>query len=214
MSDIRPFPRYDGANYEVAESVGHQLVSLVQMMRREVELRMTRHDMTDAQWRPLWLLKSGKATTAIELAREACIDAGAVTRMVDRLEDKGLIERVRSENASLKERLDTLTTQKVDAETSFSQLSSDNHRLAQELATIRRTAANAIAIDQQNKDLQERVVNLERELQIVQQENQSLADRSNKDWFLLGAGVLVSGVLVGLILPRLRLQRRSRWGEL
>ncbi len=97
MTDTRPFPRYDGANYEVAESVGHQLVSLVQMMRREVELRMTQHDMTDAQWRPLWLLKSGKATTAIELAREACIDAGAVTRMVDRLEDKGLIERVRSE---------------------------------------------------------------------------------------------------------------------
>ncbi len=97
MTDTRPFPRYDGANYEVAESVGHQLVSLVQMMRREVELRMTQHDMTDAQWRPLWLLKSGKASTAIELAREACIDAGAVTRMVDRLEDKGLIERVRSE---------------------------------------------------------------------------------------------------------------------
>ena len=45
-------------------------------------------------------------------------------------------DRVRSENASLKERLDTLTTQKVDAETSFSQLSSDNHRLAQELATL------------------------------------------------------------------------------
>ena len=55
---------------------------------------------------------------------------------------------------------------------------------------------------------------MQRELQIVQQENQSLADRSNRDWFLLGAGVLVSGVLVGLILPRLRVQRRSRWGEL
>jgi DNA-binding MarR family transcriptional regulator len=98
MNETRPFPRYDGANYEVAESVGHQMVSLVQMMRREVELRMARHDLTDAQWRPLWLLKSGRATTAIELAREACIDAGAVTRMVDRLEDKGLVERVRSES--------------------------------------------------------------------------------------------------------------------
>ncbi len=97
MSDAKPFPRYDGANYEVAESVGHQLVNLVQMMRREVELRMARHDLTDAQWRPLWLLKTGRATTAIELARETCIDAGAITRMVDRLEDKGLIERVRSE---------------------------------------------------------------------------------------------------------------------
>jgi len=90
-------PPYDGAHYEVAESIGHHLVGLVQMMRREVELRMARHDLTDAQWKPLWLLKSGRATTAIELAREACVDAGAVTRMVDRLEDKGLIERVRSE---------------------------------------------------------------------------------------------------------------------
>lgn len=97
MTDTKPFPRYDGANYQVAESVGHQLVGLVQMMRREVELRMARHDLTDAQWRPLWLLKTGRATTAIELAREACVDAGAITRMVDRLEDKGLVERVRSE---------------------------------------------------------------------------------------------------------------------
>ncbi|MFT3666218.1 MarR family winged helix-turn-helix transcriptional regulator [Piscinibacter sp.] len=90
-------PPYDGAHYEVAEGVGHQLVNLVQLMRREVESRMVRHDLTDAQWKPLWLLKSGRAATAIELAREACTDAGAVTRMVDRLEDKGLIERVRSE---------------------------------------------------------------------------------------------------------------------
>jgi len=97
MTETKDFPRYDGANYEVAESVGHHLVSLVQMMRREVELRMARHDLTDAQWRPLWLLKSGLATTAIELAREACVDAGAMTRMIDRLEDKGLIERARSE---------------------------------------------------------------------------------------------------------------------
>ena len=43
------------------------------------------------------MLKIGRATTAIELAREMDIDAGAITRMVDRLEAKGLIERVRSE---------------------------------------------------------------------------------------------------------------------
>jgi len=92
-----PFPRYDGDRYEVAESVGHQLVGLVQMMRREVEARMAQHGLTDAQWRPLWMIKTGRAATANELAREACIDAGAITRMLDRLEAKGLVERVRSE---------------------------------------------------------------------------------------------------------------------
>ena len=92
-----PFPPYDGDRYEVGESVGHQLVGLVQMMRREVEARMARHGLTDAQWRPLWSIKAGRATNANELARESCIDAGAVTRMLDRLEAKGLVERVRSE---------------------------------------------------------------------------------------------------------------------
>ena len=37
------------------------------------------------------------ADTAFELAREMDIDAGAMTRTLDRLEAKGLIERVRSE---------------------------------------------------------------------------------------------------------------------
>jgi DNA-binding MarR family transcriptional regulator len=93
----KPCALYDGRRYDVSESVGHQLVSLMVQMRREVEKRMAQHDLTDAQWKPLYMLKLGRATTAIELAREMDIDAGAITRMLDRLESKGLIERVRSE---------------------------------------------------------------------------------------------------------------------
>jgi DNA-binding MarR family transcriptional regulator len=81
----------------MSESIGHQLINLMMLMRREVEKRMAEHGLTDAQWKPLWMLKIGRATTAIELAREMDIDAGAVTRMLDRLEAKGLVERVRSE---------------------------------------------------------------------------------------------------------------------
>lgn len=88
---------YDGRHYNVGESVGHQLFALMNLMRREIETRMAQHGLTDAQWKPLWLVKVGRATTANELARETCIDAGAITRMLDRLEAKGLIERVRSE---------------------------------------------------------------------------------------------------------------------
>lgn len=88
---------YDGRKYDVSTSIGHRLVHLMTLMRREVESRMAEHGLTDAQWKPLWMLKSGRASTAHELARQAMIDAGAITRMVDRLEAKGLIERVRSE---------------------------------------------------------------------------------------------------------------------
>ncbi|HTP72348.1 MAG TPA: MarR family transcriptional regulator [Burkholderiaceae bacterium] len=91
-----PCSLYDGRNYEMADSVGHQLFNVMQLMRREVDRRMLEYGLTDAQWKPLWMLKLGRATNAIELAREMAIDAGAVTRMLDRLEAKGLLERVRS----------------------------------------------------------------------------------------------------------------------
>jgi DNA-binding MarR family transcriptional regulator len=88
---------YDGKKYDLAGSVGHCLMHLMMLMRREVEARMAQHGLTDAQWKPLWMLKTGRAATAFELAREMMVDAGAITRMLDRLEAKGLVERVRSE---------------------------------------------------------------------------------------------------------------------
>ncbi|HTT11920.1 MAG TPA: MarR family transcriptional regulator [Burkholderiaceae bacterium] len=97
MTSSKPCPLYDGSRYVFAESIGHQLFTLMTMIRREVEVRMAEHDLTDAQWKPLMLLKNGRASTAIEIAREMDIDAGAVTRMLDRLEAKGMIERVRSD---------------------------------------------------------------------------------------------------------------------
>jgi len=97
MSSSKPCTLYDGSRYEMGESIGHQVFGLMTMFRREVESRMAKHGLTDAQWKPLWLLKAGRASTAIELAREMDIDAGAITRMVDRLEAKGMIERLRSD---------------------------------------------------------------------------------------------------------------------
>jgi DNA-binding MarR family transcriptional regulator len=93
----RPFPAYDGAHYDMSRSVGHQIVSLMGTMRREVESRMAALGLTDAQWKPLWMLSSGRADTAHEMARLLEVDAGAMTRLIDRLETKGLLERVRSE---------------------------------------------------------------------------------------------------------------------
>jgi DNA-binding MarR family transcriptional regulator len=96
MPPVPPCTLYDGHRYEFSESVGHQLANLMIMMRREVELRMAAHGLTDAQWKPLWMISIGRATTAIELAREMDVDAGAITRLLDRLEAKGLVERLRS----------------------------------------------------------------------------------------------------------------------
>ena len=87
---------YDGSHYLAGESVGYLLNQVVLSMRRTIEQRMAVHGLTAAQWYPLWRLKLGHEGTARDLARDTDIDAGAMTRLIDRLVQKGLVERSRS----------------------------------------------------------------------------------------------------------------------
>ncbi len=57
---------------------------------------MEPHGLTSVQWEPLFRLKKMSGATVAELAREMQIDPGATTRLLDRLEAKGLCKRVRS----------------------------------------------------------------------------------------------------------------------
>ena len=56
---------------------------------------MTEQDLTGAQWGPLLAIGRGLGNTAAELSRLACVDTGAMTRMLDRLQAKGLVRRQR-----------------------------------------------------------------------------------------------------------------------
>lgn len=120
------------------------------------------------------------------------------------------LESLRTGSEQLNERLAAFNELEQQARA----LQEDNQRLSRELAHIRDVSANAIALDERNQTLEEQVIGLERSLQLARQENEVLRDRSNQDWFMRGAGVLLAGLLTGLILPRLRSRRSSRWGEL
>lgn len=87
---------YGSNRDQIVESVGYKLLQLALAMRRETASRLLSLGLTEAQWRPLWMLKAGRADTPQTLARVLGVDAGAMTRMLDRLEAKGLIGRVRS----------------------------------------------------------------------------------------------------------------------
>jgi len=86
---------YDGQRYNMEESLGLMLKRAHQSLLRSVDARMQAHDLTALQWGPLLLISKGYDTVA-SCAREAGIDASSMTRMLDRLEAKGLIRRIRS----------------------------------------------------------------------------------------------------------------------
>jgi SH3 domain protein len=90
-------------------------------------------------------------------------------------------------------------------------LENEQDRLKSELATIKRTAANVLSIDSRNKELQEQLTDAEIKASILEQENQELGSQQTRYWFMSGALVLLIGIILGLWLPRIRWQRRSRY---
>jgi DNA-binding MarR family transcriptional regulator len=95
MSDVQEF--YTPENWRMDESVGYLVKRLSLVVSRELDRRMDALGLTDAQWKPLLVLQQGAGKTAADIARLGCQDTGAVTRLVDRLEGKELVRRVRSE---------------------------------------------------------------------------------------------------------------------
>jgi DNA-binding MarR family transcriptional regulator len=85
-------------NYVLSESVGY----LISRVRSTMWNMVTQHTtaelgITSTQASIMFMLAVGKCATAADIAREYGIDASAVTRLIDRLEKRGLLSRLRSE---------------------------------------------------------------------------------------------------------------------
>lgn len=87
---------YSGETYVCGESVASLIKYAMSAFHRTVDAKVTDYDLTSMQWAPLLLLASGKASTAAELARCNNVDTSTMTRMLDRLESKGLLTRKRN----------------------------------------------------------------------------------------------------------------------
>src|SRR3954469_17099965 len=92
--DAAGFYRPD--SYRPDDSVAYLMRRLINSFASEVQHELDPRGLTNAQWVPLYKLHMGHGTTAAELARNCELDAGAMTRTLDRLEAKTLIRRVRS----------------------------------------------------------------------------------------------------------------------
>ena len=93
---VPPATFYCPERYCAEESVGYLMKRVMLSVVHQADKRLEAHDLTSAQWGPLLRLQNTGGSTVAELARWLQIDAGAMTRLLDRLEKKGLCKRVRS----------------------------------------------------------------------------------------------------------------------
>jgi SH3 domain protein len=143
-----------------------------------------------------------------------------------------VLTRYLMNEASAREQLETLTSQLTNANTRGSSLNSqlaaikgeydsasrqiatlerEKAAVERELAEIKRTAANVLAISDQNKTLMDDLAAAQIRADTLEQENRVLASQTTRYWFVTGAAVLVVGLVLGLWLPRINWRRRRRW---
>ena len=87
---------YHAEGYKPDESIGYLMRRILSLIAQGVERELEPTGLTNAQWVPLLKLYMGKGSTAAELARTCELDAGSMTRLLDRLEAKDLCRRIRS----------------------------------------------------------------------------------------------------------------------
>ncbi|WP_207005564.1 MarR family winged helix-turn-helix transcriptional regulator [Trinickia mobilis] len=87
---------YTTESFSLTQSVGFMLTKARNLIVAEMDAALKELDITCPQMGILLAMRRGWASTPFELSKVLSVDTGLMTRMLDRLEAKGLLERSRS----------------------------------------------------------------------------------------------------------------------
>ena len=123
------------------------------------------------------------------------------------------IAKLNEKVTSLQDELTTLQKEKGQLDSEYSKLRGEHDSTSKELSHLSEIAARPKQLATENRDLRLQYEKINDELVLVKQENQVLKDRSKRNWFLTGAGVVILGMIIGLIIPKLRFRKKDSWSD-
>ena len=91
-------PIYDIETFRPSHGVGAYIGRARRTIVEAIDAKLAPLDISHAQWIVVLMLGDGAASTAAELCKILIYDPGAMTRLLDRLEKKGVLRRVRGES--------------------------------------------------------------------------------------------------------------------
>ncbi|SIT39304.1 Transcriptional regulator, MarR family [Paraburkholderia ribeironis] len=87
---------YSPESFSLTQSVGFSITKARNVLATEMDAALKELDVSSQQMGILLSMRRGVATTPFELSKLLGIDTGLMTRMLDKLETRGLLERSRS----------------------------------------------------------------------------------------------------------------------
>lgn len=137
------------------------------------------------------------------------IDEPVAAQKLAKLQDK--FTQLDTSNQAVKKELKDLRAEKAAVDEAYAKLQTEYGTTQKELAHLGKVAANPIMLAKENKELTDKFANMSHELEMLRNEHQVVKDRSRQNWFMAGAGVIILGMLLGLMIPKLRFKRKDRW---
>lgn len=106
----------------------------------------------------------------------------------------------------------TSTTKPIAASPRETELETANQSLTQQLIEAKALCENAAQLDQRNRELLQENQLLQDQSTLLKVETERLREQLEKKEFYLGAGAILLGLLLGIVLPHLKPKRRySEW---
>lgn len=124
------------------------------------------------------------------------------------------LDSLQGDSGKLRDELSSLRSENRKLQNDLTSFRNDNRKLKNEINHVREVSSSAMEIDRENRKLQSALQELETKYQAVEQENSNLRSSSARDWVLVGAGILLTGMLLGLVIPKVRWKKKSSWSSL
>jgi len=124
------------------------------------------------------------------------------------------VKQLGDDNRQLQQTLKDTTREKERLSKALAASDSKNEQLSRELDHIKQISAATIEVDTTNQTLKLELQQLQSRYDQAQNTIDTLQDDSNRKWVMVGAGIILLGILIGLIIPKIRWRRKSDWGSL
>ncbi len=125
------------------------------------------------------------------------------------------LERARQVEANNRKLEKTLSERDGQLREVTSELANAEDRWQQQQVEMKRLvdiSAEPLAIERRNQQLVAENEQLKKQLQVLEVENRQLIKDTSLRWYLFGGGTIVLGILLGLILPMLKVRKKeSAW---
>lgn len=119
------------------------------------------------------------------------------------------LEQAKTELSSLREQLKDVSSERDNLSDAESSLSTRSDDLQQELMRIKNIASNSINLERRNGELLGENQKLRNDLEVLTAENERLEASKESDFMLVGAGLVLGGVLLALLIPMLKPTRKT-----